>query len=133
MKRSFLVIWAVASTTLLLLFLLHFILDSSLFAHRGTDYYYPDDLKRMALPSWTLTKPPPVAVERAVAIAREHVETKYQERAQWSLEKVSLEKEVDSIWVYEISLVNRSAERQRFQFVKVLMNGEIWTPSPNPR
>src|ERR1044071_6147654 len=83
MKRSFLVIWAVASTTLLLLFLLHFILDSSLFAHRGTDYYYPDDLKRMALPSWTLTKPPPVAVERAVAIAREHVETKYQERAQW--------------------------------------------------
>jgi hypothetical protein len=94
-----------------------------------TEYYYPADLKSMNLPVWQVTNAIPVTPDQAVAAATRYLSPKHPDIASWDVENIDLSNSVGA-WVYQISLIDRHSGRYDFESVRVLMDGNVWKPSP---
>jgi hypothetical protein len=95
-----------------------------------TDYYYPADLKTMKLPTWDVTNAIPLTPDRAVLAATRYLNTKQPDIVSWDVDRIELSHEFDSTWTYIISLTDRHSGRYDFEIVRVLMDGNVWKPSP---
>lgn len=98
-----------------------------------THYYYTDDLKTMKLPPWQLTNAVPLAPDQAVLAATRHLTAKHPNITSWDVDSIEMRKEFDTIWTYNISLVDRHSGRWMSEVVSVLMDGSIWKPSSEKR
>lgn len=120
-------------TTMPLLYLLFTYLDSEGIVefrrHPGKEFYYTADLKNMSLPVWQVTNAIPVTPDQAVLAATRYLATKYPDIASWNLDSIDLSND-QGAWVYRISLVDRHSSGINFESVRVLMDGNVWKPSP---
>lgn len=98
-----------------------------------TAYFYPADLKAMNLPQWQPTNAIPLSPDQAVLAAMRHLNTKYTNVTAWEVEHIELQKEVDAIWAYTISLTSQSPGSHRYEIIRVLMDGSIWHPTMKKR
>ena len=123
--------------TLPLLYLLVVYLDTEgivEFRRRpGVDYYYPADLQAMKLPSWGLTNAIPLSPDAAVRAAMRYASEKHPGTASWDVDRISLEKQGEGIWSYNIGLIDRQSGRYATEYPRVLMDGSIWKPTAEER
>ncbi|MGZ8938338.1 MAG: hypothetical protein ACXW32_03915 [Limisphaerales bacterium] len=101
--------------------------------HPQADYYFPADLQVMNLPRWDLTNTVPLSPDGAVRAAMRYGTELHPEIVAWDVDRISLERQADDVWSYNISLVDRKSGRYSTAYVKVLMDGRVWKPQKGPR
>ena len=97
-----------------------------------TSYYYPADLKMMNLPTWHVTNAIPVTPNQAVLAAFRYLAPKHPNIASWDVDRIDLSPS-DGAWMYSIALIDRHSGRFDVEDVRVLMDGNVWKPSPERR
>lgn len=93
-----------------------------------TAYYHPADLKSMKLPTWQVTNAIPLTPDQAVLAATRYLTPKHPDIAAWDVDSIDLS-HYDDIWTYRVSLIDRHSGRYESEYVRVLMDGNVWKPS----
>ncbi len=131
-----LAVWGCIATLPLLYLLIVYLDREGIVEFRrraGVEYYYPADLQAMNLPAWNLTHAIPLAPDAAVRVAMSYASQKHPRVASWDVDRISLEKQAEGIWSYNIGLIDRQSERYDTEYPRVLMNGSIWKPATEER
>lgn len=95
----------------------------------ATVYYYPEDLNNRIFPTWSGTNAVPLKPEQALSSARRFLLTHSPAFTNCELEIITLEQESKTIWYYDLTF----KKGFRKNTVRVLMDGEVWEPSPKRR
>jgi hypothetical protein len=83
----------------------------------------------MNLPVWQVTNAIPVTPDQAVAAATRYLAQKHPDIASWDVDSIDLSHN-DGLWTYRISVIDRHSGRYAVEDVRVLMDGNVWKPSP---
>ena len=86
----------------------------------------------MNLPTWQVTNAIPVTPDQAVSSAFRYLTPKHPDIASWDVDTIDLSSSA-GIWVYNITLVDRRPGHFGMEIVRVLMDGNVWRPSPEKR
>ena len=90
--------------------------------------YRVEELRGRSLPVWQVTNAIPLAPDKAVLAAIHHLASENPNTASWTAEEVRLEQLAET-WVYTILLRDNGVKPRR-EVVRVLLDGQIWRPSP---
>lgn len=97
------------------------------------DYYFPADLQVINLPRWDLTNAVPLSPDGAVQAAMKYGTELHPGIVAWDVDWISLDRQADGIWSYNIFLIDRRSGRYSTANVRVLMDGRIWKAHKGPR
>lgn len=89
--------------------------------------YQASDLETKNLPAWDVTNAIPITPDKAILSALSYVDNKVKTKHIWVVETINLYK-VNGVWLYDIFMVDREPGHSESEFVRVLMNGEVWKP-----
>jgi hypothetical protein len=95
--------------------------------YRG-EAFYTSDITNSAAPKWVTTNAIPLQPDQAVRIAMKHANQQYADNSEWRLVQLELERQFDDFWVYKVHLSGPPKSGGRQAIVRVLMDGEIWSP-----
>jgi hypothetical protein len=87
----------------------------------------------MNLPTWTATNRIPLSPDEAVRISINHLNRRFPLIPTWKVSRIEIKNEFDDVWIYALSLTHRGGGGHHLEFVRVLMNGEVWQPDKSPR
>jgi hypothetical protein len=87
------------------------------------------DTALTASPSWDPTLPPPITPDKAAIAAIAFANSTRPQPLPWQVDQIEIELR-QSKWFYSVDLVDRQSASAELEIVRVLMNGQIWTPDP---